>query len=169
MRTAKINAVIRRFLNQASNLHTQDGVKINILPRTTEDYFVGACMPTETKVCDHAELKVYYNLEALFGDEALAFYKYWLSKNAILENFSPITFIFLHELGHFATGDAIRETFPLFKRFFSLAFLEYAEKNAYYELPDEKAASEWAVSWLSEERNHPIAHAFEEKFFSFWD
>ena len=38
--------------------------------------------------------------------------------------------------------------------------------NAYFQMPDETAATEWAIKWLSNPENRKIAKAFEKKFFA---
>ena len=37
---------------------------------------------------------------------------------------------------------------------------------AYFTLPDETAATEWAINWLSDAENRKKAKAFEKKFFA---
>jgi len=46
--------------------------------------------------------------------------------------------------------------------------ISYKEKNAlYFDLPDEKAATEWAIKWLAE--NAAIAKEFEKEFVKCWE
>lgn len=117
-------------------------------------------------------LNIYYNFNELFTKSSKVFRSYWTNKSAMLKGFSDITLSLLHELGHFETADEIRKTFTTADRFFMM--IENREKykdcvslnNAYFQMPDETAATEWAIKWLSNPENRKIAKAFEKKFFA---
>lgn len=117
-------------------------------------------------------LNIYYNFNELSTTGCKVFRSYWTNKSAMLKGFSDITLSLLHELGHFETADKIRKTFTHEDRFF--AMIEIHEKctdcasanNAYFQMPDESAATEWAINWLQNPENRKKAKAFEKKFFA---
>ena len=75
--------------------------------------------------------------------------------------------ILLHELGHFTA----QQKFEGYDRGKALAELREKFPPAiinfeYFKLPDEKAATGWAINWLSDPEHRKIAKAFEKKFFA---
>lgn len=102
-----------------------------------------------------------------------------ISRSKTLKGFSDATFTLLHELGHFMTQmdtEIIRLTNDEWEDIF-----EEAEKNSrneleeqriiqsyYCALPQEKAATDWAIDFLSDPENRKKAKAFEKEFFKAW-
>lgn len=84
------------------------------------------------------------------------------------KGFANITLSLLHELGHFETHFM---EFKNYNRIKELTLLreQYSEETinfAYFRLPDETAATNWAINWLDSAENRKKAKAFEKKFFS---
>lgn len=124
---------------------------------------------------DEAEdgiLDIGYNFNELWDESAKIFRAYWTAKSPILKGFSDITISLLHELGHLETTEEIRPNFSIKKRMEVLEELQdrypnYTELNyAYFDMPDEKSATEWSINWLSNAENRKCAKAFEKKFFA---
>jgi hypothetical protein len=117
-------------------------------------------------------LNIYYNFKELSSTGCKVFRSYWTKKSAMLKGFSNITLSLLHELGHFETADEIRKTFTHEDRFLAMIEIHHNYKdcasvnNAYFQMPDETAATEWAIEWLSNPENRKKAKAFEKKFFA---
>ena len=117
-------------------------------------------------------LNIYYNLDQLSHKVTKIFRSYWTEKNPMLKGFSDVTLALLHELGHFETADEIRETFTFADRTLAMTAIRnncHDLKSAnytYYKMPDETAATEWAINWLSNAENRKKAKAFEKKFFA---
>lgn len=111
-----------------------------------------------------------YNLAE---SENSTFAPYWHEQFPELKEFANITLALLHELGHVATRN---ETFydedgEIFDRDFSMMMLgmfpdPIFASFAYYEMPDEKAATMWAINWLNDTEHQKIAKEFEKKFFA---
>ena len=91
----------------------------------------------------------------------------------MLKEFEDITISLLHELGHLETNDEIRKEFPMWLRELAEIGLNGKydsdkEKNyVYFTLPDEKAATEWAIDWLT--KNAAVAKEFEKEFLKCWE
>ena len=89
----------------------------------------------------------------------------------MLKGFSDITISLLHELGHLETNDKVRENFSVTMRELALMGIEgrattyKALNKMYFQLPDEEAATKWAIKWLSKKKNRKIAKKFEREFF----
>ncbi len=108
-----------------------------------------------------------YKLEELCDKSQKQFRKNITSKSKVTKGFCDATLAILHEVGHFANEEisrsynrkiAIREIYEKFP---------WSEVNLqYFKLPDENAATEWAVDWLSIPKNRKIAKDFEKNFFS---
>lgn len=87
------------------------------------------------------------------------------------KGFANVTLSLLHELGHICTNDDL-ENWNWLNRAEALDDIDEKcktrrEKNfAYFELPDEKAATDWAIEWLQNPENRKLAKAFEKKFFA---
>lgn len=85
--------------------------------------------------------------------------------------FASITLALLHELGHIYTNEDI-PNWDDFKRQEEIEkihnqFKTHREINfAYFKLPDETAATDWAIAWLQDAEHRKMAKAFEKKFFA---
>lgn len=93
------------------------------------------------------------------------------SRCPMAKGFANITLALLHELGHICTNDSV-EDWSWLDRADALADIHEQYKTrreinfAYFELPDEKAATDWAIEWLQNPENRKLAKAFEKKFFA---
>ena len=90
---------------------------------------------------------------------------------AEIPEFSNLTLMLLHELGHNETNSLTSD----FDRENALTRLyNYSGKNKkiinerYFSFPDEYFATSWAIQWLSNKKNQKIARKFEEEFFAAW-
>ena len=93
------------------------------------------------------------------------------SRCPMTRGFANITLALLHELGHIATNDSL-EDWDATKRTermkeISEQFKTRREINfAYFKMPDETAATDWAIDWLQDSEHRKMAKAFEKKFFA---
>jgi hypothetical protein len=123
-------------------------------------------VPYEIYEKDHPEFSFYYNLEELYSKGHKQFAQDFFSRCPAGRGFASITITILHELGHMNT----QQKFEGYNR---MEAIENLEKNfpnetinfEYFKLPDEKAATDWAIEWLSHPENRKKAKAFEKRFF----
>lgn len=120
--------------------------------------------------CYDEDLEIFeigYNIDQLFSKGNTQFRRHFEAICPMARGFADITISLLHELGHFSTEQEIEG----YDRRTEIDFLEkYVPKEvinyAYFMLPDEMAATLWAVEWLQDAENRKIAKAFEKKFFA---
>lgn len=113
------------------------------------------------------EFRIAYNVEDLSGKGHQQFTSNFRSRCPLAQGFADITLVLLHELGHF-------EAFEEIEGYDRVKAIKELEKTypreiinfAYFNLPDETAATEWAIEWLQNVNNRKIAKDFEKKFFA---
>ena len=168
----KAHKLMKEFLNTASDLTYYDEDD-DALYKTTIQLHKSECFQADVadSINDDEEQDIYYNFAELWDDSSKIFRKYWTKKCPMLKGFSDITISLLHELGHLETNDKIREDFPMSMRELAMIGIEerassYKALNyMYFILPDEKAATDWAIKWLSKKKHRKIAKKFEKEFF----
>lgn len=166
--TRRVASLMKAFLNDASDLLTADGEVVEIMLHK-DDSFQADIVENQS---EYDELDIYYNFDELFAESSKIFRAYWVERCPMLKGFSDITISLLHELGHLETNEEIRPDFPVAMR--ELALMGITERfdndidrnRFYFALPDEKAATEWAIKWLSDAENRKKAKKFEKKFFA---
>lgn len=114
--------------------------------------------------------EIRYNLEELKCGGSKQFRKHFVAHCPKAQGFANITLTLLHELGHHANaetnyGDYDRQT--------ELEFIETVVPKEYvnfmyFLLPDEVAATQWAIEWLENAENRKLAKAFEKEFFKYY-
>ena len=91
--------------------------------------------------------------------------------NNLTKGFSNLTLALLHELGHQETKHLIPCTYEI-EKMFALAEIDRSTcaigNQMYFELKDERKATEWAINWLTKAENRRKAKAFEKAFFKAW-
>ena len=163
--------LMENFLNSACDLGTYnaDGEFDPIYITMIRGDEFSAEIVSDIDDCE--ELEIEYNFNSLDDEGAKLFRKYWTDKVPMLKGFSTIVLTLLHELGHLETQEAIRKEFSREMRDVVWAIIDMscdtnAEKNLrYFAMPDETAATEWAIKWLSDADHRKRAKAFEAKFF----
>lgn len=181
----KVVWIMRDFINEIHGLTYLD-VRIPCVEgETFDEWFERFCNATEIEVpsqvkmvkreqgfavCpsekDYPEFSFYYNLEELYSKGHKQFAQDFFSRCPAGRGFASITITILHELGHMNT----QQKFEGYNR---MEAIENLEKNfpnetinfEYFKLPDEKAATDWAIEWLSHSENRKKAKAFEKRFF----
>ena len=138
-----------------------------------------ARIPLDCKVADENIGYIFYDFNRIENNNQ--FRIYWTRSIPMLKGFANITLILLHELGHFETNDEVRKYFSHDDRDNLIAEIENsytielddetyidieAINEAYFELPDEYAASMWGFNWLADPEHRKIAKAFEKEFFA---
>ena len=90
----------------------------------------------------------------------------------VAKGFSDFTLSLLHELGHCETQDDLPEEDDREKACKMMEKYGKGDKRIlnlmYFCLPDEYAATQWAIDWLSDEDNRKRAKKFEKDFFKAW-
>lgn len=111
--------------------------------------------------------RIGYKIEELYSEGSKQFARDFYQRCPSGRGFASITLALLHELGHFYTCD---NDFGDYNREQELVWInelppQYVNK-VYFLLPDEVAATDWAIKWLSDPENRKIAKAFEKQFFT---
>ena len=164
----RVSRLMKAFLNDACDLLTNEGETVEIMLQKCQS-FQADIVENQS---EYEELDIYYNLDELFAESSKIFRAYWVERCPMLKGFSDITISLLHELGHLETNEEIRPEFPVAMREIALMGIEERFDNDldrnrfYFALPDEKAATEWAIKWLSDAENRKKAKKFEKKFFA---
>ena len=163
--------LMKNFLNDVSDLYyfnEDEFEKTEILLRKS-DAFAAESVDC---VADCDTLEIYYNLDTLTDEGSKLFRAYWTDKVPMLKGFADITLTLLHELGHLETSDELRKTFSYEMRQLAWSAIDMTcdnvkEKNIkYFGMPDETAATQWGIAWLSDAENRKYAKAFEKEFFA---
>lgn len=106
------------------------------------------------------------------NDKAAKFFmEYFYSLAPYTKGFSEVTISLLHELGHNLTAHKLPKSYDKGAEMAKI----FNEKDSlgvwcwkYFQMKDEKLATNWAVKWLSKEENRKMAKKFEKKFFKAW-
>ena len=79
-------------------------------------------------------------------------------------------------MGHFYTEKEVCKKYPSYNRIeeikkiilstHNLKNCDYEANKLYQQLPDELAATTWALDWLADAEHRKLAKAFEKKFFA---
>ena len=111
--------------------------------------------------------RIGYNIDELFSKGSKQFANNFYKQYPSGRGFASVTLSLLHELGHFYTCDL---DFGEYDREKEIAWIESLPQNMinfyYFLLPDEEAATNWAIEWLKNKENRKIAKAFEKQFFA---
>lgn len=198
--TRKASALMKAFLNQASDLQTtgsfypieaikfdengnvlskDESQRVEITRKTninlTKKKNFCACVPSDNVKCSSIlNLLIHYNFRDLSNNGAKVFRAYWTQKYPMLKGFSDVTLALLHELGHLETIDALHEDgYSRFERMENLLYINDSGKGnfnllnfMYFNMRDEKAATHWAIEWLSDPEHRKLAKKFEKQFFA---
>ena len=97
----------------------------------------------------------------LMANDALdkLFRKNFVQRCPLAQGFSNVTLSLLHELGH----QFHREEYI----FFDAVVYNNTFGEAYFNLPPEKVATDWAIAWLQVPENRKLAKKFEREFFGY--
>lgn len=113
------------------------------------------------------EFRICYNIAELWCHGSRQFAQDFFSRCPMGRGFASVTLTILHELGHLHApqefdGYDRAEAIHQLKKNYPSRTINFE----YFKLPDEKAATDWAIEWLSNAQNRKIAKAFEKKFFA---
>lgn len=189
----KVMWAMRDFLNEASDLTyeaivfpSQNECNENnwdfweMFKHSTTEYLPRECKMknhsgTEKGFCafdcyseDLNYFEIGYNIEQLFSKGNSQFRQHFTNICPMAKGFADITITLLHELGHFSVKE---KSLGSYDRMAEIQFLRKVMPKelinyAYFMLPDEMAATLWAVEWLKNAENRKLAKAFEKKFFA---
>lgn len=163
-----VQNLIALFLYAASDLEyeNEDGEIKKQIPIVVERDDFGA--HTGIYCCDSPTFEISYCIESLMYRGMKQFRKDFTNRCPKAKGFATITLSLLHELGHFETfgeeddlDDYDREA-----EIDRILTLPKSQRNwAYFKLPEEMAATDWAIEWLSKKENRIAAKNFERAFF----
>lgn len=116
-------------------------------------------------------IKFEYDPNALLSDrsrnykDGLGFVLADMGRRAsYMKGFSQVVRILLHELGHVMTHEKVRANYTE-GELMRLHRKTRGNEN-YVRLPDEYAATQWAIDWLADPDHRKIARDFEKKFWA---
>lgn len=186
LKPRKVIWVMRDFINEIHGLTYMDVRLPHIENESTDEWFERFCNATEEEipsrvkmtyrekgfaVCtiekDEPEFHFFYNLDELYSKGSKQFAQDFFARCPMGRGFASVTITILHEIGHMNA----QQKFEGYNRIKAIRELE---KNfpretinfEYFKLPDEKAATDWAIEWLSHPENRRKAKEFEKKFFA---
>ena len=116
---------------------------------------------------DDPEFHFFYNLDELYSRGHKQFAQDFFARCPMGRGFASITITILHEIGHMNAQQDFEgynrvEAIRKLKNNFPRETINFE----YFKLPDEKAATDWAIEWLSHPENRRKAKKFEKKFFA---
>jgi hypothetical protein len=129
------------------------------------------CCAVNTEEYDVETVEIHYNIEELFNDGTKQFRENFVRQCPMAKGFADITLAMLHELGHHEVAEIIDKDYKDYdRRAMIKAINEELPRElvnyAYFLLPDEMLATQWAIQWLEESaENRKIAKQFEKEFF----
>lgn len=182
----KVIWVMRDFINEIHGLTHLDLRLPCVENETTDEWFERLRnaeeieIPSQVKMTyrekgfavwpvekDEPEFHFFYNLDELYSKGSKQFAQDFFARCPMGRGFASVTITILHEIGHMNA----QQKFEGYNRIEAIRELE---KNfpretinfEYFKLPDEKAATDWAIEWLSHPENRRKAKEFEKKFFA---
>lgn len=141
---------------------------VNNIDEYTYSFYKESCF--SVYLYEHPDIWEDGNFRLAYGFEELSeltpFRRVWCPICPMLKGFATITLALLHEVGHVETRKEMHD-YTFGKRQDDMKELkENKEILKYFLLPDERAATEWAIEWLKNSENRKIAKKFEKEFFS---
>lgn len=109
-----------------------------------------------------------YNFGTLEDKQTRETYKNFIERFPSGRGFATITLILLHEIGHAYHPRSSFENYDKEKameEIYEIANTQVERQKLYMKLPDEYAATEWAIDWLKDPEHRKIAKRFEKQFF----
>lgn len=180
----KMVRFMQEFANEAHNLtYTSYNIpNTNDFTNAAEwfDHWQETELPRQTRVCkrkgfcavdpeefEAEEMLIGYNIEELYSEGHKQFRQDFIERYPSAKGFACVTLALLHEIGHFQTATM---DFGEYDREQEIKFLKtiphFLVNLFYFLLPDEQAATDWAIEWLKNPENRKKAKVFEKKFFS---
>ena len=96
-------------------------------------------------------------------DGVIIVYRDMEKRASYMRGFARVTKNLLHEIGHVATAIDVWERYGLAN--VQRKHMQCRGNAEYVTLPDEYAATQWAIDWLADTNNRKKAKAFEKEFF----
>ena len=163
-----VEKFMKEFLEFAADLEysDEDGNFNKRMPKLHKDDRFEAFIDEDC--ADAPTFEIGYCFDNLmFGMGTKQFRKDFINRCPLGKGFATITMSLLHELGHFETVWYDFEDYDREAEIARILSLPRGQRNwEYFKLPDESAATDWAIDWLSKKENRIAAKQFERKFFS---
>lgn len=155
----KVRRIMEDFVNEASTI-SYKGNKIPILLEKGDEFATNGFRKPDQLII------IWYNFKQAHHKDFNANFR----TTEAAKGFADITISLLHEIGHHETRHKVPKRYNRQK---AIAKIEKAmpivQNELYFNLPDEKLATEWARAWLEVEENRKLAKKFEKKFFKAWE
>ena len=163
----KVRAIMENFLNFASDLDYEDenGNSYKRMAKTVD----GKQFSAFVFGLNDEVFEIEYCFDHLMnGGGTKQFRKNFVNHCPASRGFATITMNLLHELGHFETLWMIDyDEYDRIAECKRIMQLPKEEQNwEYFKLPDETAATNWAIEWLAKKENRAAAKRFEREFFA---
>jgi len=156
------NETTEEFLARLNSAQEVEYLAQIILKKSPEEEGFAVC------VADIGEptISMWYNIESLWSRGNTQFTQNFYSRCPMSRGFASVTLSLLHELGHIHS----QQEFDGYNRLTAISDLRerYSKEVInleYFKLPDEMAATDWAIEWLANAENRKVAKAFEKEFF----
>ena len=170
----KVQRLMREFLEDASTLTYFDDdlemeIQRSISLRKGKD---GFC--TDPTPEDESTVVIFYDFTDLDQTKTSprVFNQNVRARASFTRGIADVTIALLHELGHNAVFGNLPKGFnrndELINIFAATRDNFVLRCQMYCDLPDEWAATQWAIDWLSDPENRRKARAFERAFFKAW-
>lgn len=191
MNTRKLNYIMKDFITKAAVLTMEDEAFTEevTLEKLIESIDNHTEIPTETVEIVRTPIlrkgncfcavgpqdvdltyEIRYNFKQLKCGGSKQFRQHFVAHCPKAQGFANITLVLLHELGHHANAET---DFGDYDRQKELDFMDSVVPKEYvnflyFLLPDEVAATKWAMKWLEDAENRKLAKAFEKEFFKYY-
>ncbi len=161
----KIINVMRDFINVAHGLtYGEDNCSVDCgLKKISEVNFCSYFDPEAPNT-----FWIGYNFDTLEDKSVRVIYKNFIERFPSGRGFATITLILLHEIGHAYHPRSSFKDYDKVKAIEEIYQTVSAQGEAtklYIKLPDEYAATDWAINWLKDPEHRKIAKRFEKQFF----
>jgi hypothetical protein len=161
----KIVKVMRDFINVAHGLtYGENNCNVDCgLRKLSEVNFCSCFDPVAPNT-----FWIGYNFGTLEDKQTRETYKNFIERFPSGRGFATITLILLHEIGHAYHPRSSFENYDKEKameEIYEIANTQIERQKLYMDLPDEYAATEWAIDWLKDPEHRKIAKRFEKQFF----
>lgn len=158
----KEDETTEEFLDRLNSAQEIECLAEIVLKQSSEEEGFAVCV---SDIGDPT-IVMWYNIESLWTRGHIQFAQNFYSRCPMSRGFASITISLLHELGHLHS----QQEFDDYDRLTALLKLreQYPKETInleYFKLPDEKAATDWAIEWLADAENRKMAKAFEREFF----
>lgn len=160
IRTEQVIKIMEEFATKAAGLENK---KCNMQPILNRNFAADVIGYSKSDKF----FTIFFNFNTFACRANKMFNNYIYVRYPSARGFASITLTILHEIGHFHT---FWDDYGYYNREKELEMLKAHIKGdilnyTYFNLPDERAATDWAIRWLQDPEHRKMAKAFEKEFF----